>query len=425
MSRATGTMAAIALLGSSHAYADPGWRERPYGFVELDTIYDTTQGMGDVVGGGPIGRPGTYAGDHGQTTFSVRATRVGLEVTPPPVGAVRVVGTIEVDFLAEPGAGTSEQATWEDPTPRLRQAEIEVATPVVDVVAGQTWQLFGGQPLYLPATVAIQGIPGEVYARAPQLRVSKDIALGGHVTLQLALAAARSPQRASAIPDGQASVALGFPRARARHAGEGATTRVDPMTLSGSVIGRRFEVNNIAPVSTYEVGRDGYGIGGQALLPLRDADGGHAVTLIATIVSGNGISDLYQSLTNGVSNPMVPGYVANIDPDLAMWSVDSRSPSGYALHAIQCESETLSVQYFPSERMWFGVNGGHFHSGNAASFGPRPQVWNDEDFVDGSGFVALTSSFRLGAGVAWFQQGYVDQVLARDLRVQGSAFLVF
>jgi hypothetical protein len=415
---------AVASLSSS-AHADSGWRVLPFGSIELDTIYDSTQGMSDVVGAESIARPGTYAGDNAQTTFSARATRVGVELDPPVEGELRTRGVLEIDFLGAQPPTASEQATWVSPAPRLRQAYLAVDSRFVDVTIGETWQLFGGQPLFLPETVAIQGVPGEVYERTPQIRISRSVALGDSTSVSFELAAARPPQRASATPDGQAAISLVFPHVRARHAGEGAATRVDPLTLSVSAIGRRFAVDNISGQPTYEVVKDGYGIAGSALLPLRDGDGGHALTLVASIVSGAGISDLYQSLTNGVVNPTVPGYTANIDPDLAMWSVDSRSPSGYSLHTIQCESELLGLQYFPTPRIWFGANFGHFHSGNSASFGPRPQVWNDEDFVDGSAFVSITSAFRVGAGLAWFQQGYVDQTLARDRRFQASAFLLF
>jgi hypothetical protein len=426
MHRASRIGIAVALVcASATAHADPSWLLQPYGFLELDTIYDTTQGMGDVVGNDLIARPQTYAGNHGQLTFSSRATRLGLALTAPAYGSLHTVATLEADLLGSTPAGTSDIATWQDPSPRLRQANVAMTSPIVDVIVGQTWQLFGGQPLFMPATVAIQGVVGEVYARAPQLRVTREIPLGSHVTVEVALAAASPPQRAGAAPDGQAELSLVFPHVHVRHAGEGATSRVDPLTLSAAGILRRFAVDNIAPGPSYEVVRDGYGIGGFALLPVRDGDGSHAVTLIATIVSGAGISDLYQSLTNGVSNPVVPGYVANIDPDLAMWAADGRSPSGYSLHTIQCESELFSLQYFPSQRTWFGANFGHFHSGNAASFGPRPQVWNDEDFLDVNAFFSLTPQLRFAVGGAWFQQGYVDQTLARDLRAQASAFLVF
>ena len=51
---------------------------------------------------------------------------------------------------------------------RIRHAMFRVETPVVDVLVGQYWHLFGWQDGYHPNTTEIQGVPGTaLLARAP------------------------------------------------------------------------------------------------------------------------------------------------------------------------------------------------------------------------------------------------------------------
>ena len=76
---------------------------------------------------------------------------------------------------------------------------------MVDFLAGQYWTLYGWGPQYQPNTVEIQGVPGEIYSRTPQLRISKTLK-ADPVTLELAVAATRPVQRDSSTPDGQAGI---------------------------------------------------------------------------------------------------------------------------------------------------------------------------------------------------------------------------
>jgi hypothetical protein len=49
---------------------------------------------------------------------------------------------------------------------------LRLETPVVDVLAGQYWAVLGWATTYHPNSVQIQGLPGQVFSRAPQLRLS-------------------------------------------------------------------------------------------------------------------------------------------------------------------------------------------------------------------------------------------------------------
>ncbi len=175
-----------------------------YGFIEADNIYDTTRSLIDQEGNTQIARGDSQTGQNPRWTMGVRNTRIGFRLKAPEIeGAIRTTGTIEADFLgtelpvgvAQPYQGT-EAAFITNPTFRIRHGYLKVETPIVDILAGQYWQLFGWQPVYQPNTVAIQGVPGEIYGRTPQLRVSKTIKIAP-VTIEGAVAMTRPFQRDS------------------------------------------------------------------------------------------------------------------------------------------------------------------------------------------------------------------------------------
>src|SRR6202041_2473643 len=121
-----------------------------------------------------------YAGSNGQTQFSVRNSRFGFRVKPPGSESVHSSGVLEMGFLGSQSLGyatgqVSENAFFTSPLPRIRHAYFRVETPILDVLAGQYWHLFGWQNGYHPNTVEIQGLPGELYARTPQIRLSKTL----------------------------------------------------------------------------------------------------------------------------------------------------------------------------------------------------------------------------------------------------------
>ena len=145
-----------------------------YGFIESDAIYDSTQSLNDLAGNAPIARSGTFAENHGRMTFGVRNSRFGFKLTGPELGRIKTSGIAEMDFLgnqpqSSPAPGgtpaVSESSYFTSPTLRIRHFALKLETPIVDVLAGQYWQLFGWQSLFHPNSVEYQGVPGELYSR--------------------------------------------------------------------------------------------------------------------------------------------------------------------------------------------------------------------------------------------------------------------
>jgi hypothetical protein len=406
------------------------WDATLYGFAELDVINDSTQGFGELAGGSPIARPNTYAGDHGQTTYTTRNSRIGFKLAAPEANGVKASAQLEMDFLGNQPPGISEASLYQNPTFRVRHMNVKLESKYIDVLAGQYWQLFGWQSMFHPNTVAIQGVPGQVYSRAPQVRVGKLIK-GEGVDVEVQVAAVRPVERASQTPDGQAGVRVMLPSLKAWHTAGSTGSALDPASLGVSVLGRRFTPPNFSATPGKQESKNGYGISVDALIPVIPAtkenrDG--ALTLTGSFVYGAGIADQYSGFNGGVGNDALPNpsgamtppvYTAVLDGGLAQFKSDG------TLHPIQWTSFIVGGQYYINKMVWLAANYSHMSSGNAHLFGGPTKVFDESNWADGNLFVDLTPAVRLGAEFSWFNQTYVDKTDATDYRGQFSFFFIF
>src|SRR5262249_17256058 len=156
---------------------------------------------------------------------------------------------------------------WQNATFRFRHFNLKLETKPFDILIGQYWQLFGWQSLFHPNTVDIQGIPGQIYSRAPQVRVGKVIK-GGAVDVEVAVAAVRPVQRGSGTPDGQAGIKLMLPKMKAWHTSGSTGSGLDSAAIGASFVGRRFSATEFSANPTSMVNREGYGVSLDVLLPL-------------------------------------------------------------------------------------------------------------------------------------------------------------
>src|SRR5262249_40426759 len=98
------------------------WDLSLYGFIELDTIYDTTQSFNELAGNSLIARPDTYAGNTARTQFSVRNSRLGFNFSTPEFHRVLVAAKLEFDLLGNQPTGATEIQTFVNDTFRIRHA---------------------------------------------------------------------------------------------------------------------------------------------------------------------------------------------------------------------------------------------------------------------------------------------------------------
>jgi hypothetical protein len=423
-------------MAEKHLVTGSKWDMSLYGFIELDSAYDTTESFNDLAANGNIARPGTYTGEHDRTQFSARNTRFGVRVNAPEYDGMKSSAQLEGDFFGNQPTPLAESAFFNNPTFRIRHANLKLETPYIDVLFGQYWELFGWQSYFHPNTVELQGVPGQVYSRTPQIRFSKKVK-AGDFSVELAVAALRPPQRDSATPDGQGGIKLNFDGLKAYHTAGGAGSALDSASIGVSVVGRKFKVNefNGAPVNS--VSANGYGLSVDGLIPVIPAtkeNKGNAFTLTGSYVIGAGIADQYTGLSGGVAEPALPNptgktpaptYTPNVDNGLVMWKLDAAGNA--TLHPVQWTSYIVGAQYYlpPNGRVWLSGVYSHMSSDNSQAFGDKTKVFNKSDWGEGNIFVDVTPAIRLGAEYAYFRQTYVDGTNAPDTRLQLSAWLIF
>jgi hypothetical protein len=463
------------------------WTTTLYGFVEGDFIYDSTQSFNDLAGNAqvqrsqPAAQPAsqqTYAGNNGQTQFSVRNTRFGIRVKPPGNDTIRSSGLLEMDFLGSQtvgyGAGQVPESTFfSSPLLRIRDAMFRVETPVVDFLVGQYWDLFGWQGVYHPNTVEIQGLPGELYSRNPQIRISKTI--HAHpVTIEAALAAKRPPSRASQVPEAEAGVRVAFDDWTGMQTQGATSTSIMPASVALTADYRTFEVPAIDTlVPSRTVKTNSTSVAADAFLPVLPATKDkrdNALSLTGELVYGAGIADMYTGLTGGVMFPFIPNttpynptptWPQNIDNGLVDYDID---PGGFSLHPIQWTTYVVGVQYYLPAlegRVWLSANYSHTQSRDGSFLGSKYAATSDfaivgqgqapngtginapissngyyfqsntgqvragEDWWDVNLFYDPLASVRIGAEFAEFLDHYVDGYTATDYRGQLSGFFLF
>jgi hypothetical protein len=365
--------------------------------------------------------------------FSVRNSRLGFKLNAPTLGAIKASAVLEMDFLGNQPPNASEAAFFQNPSFRIRHFAFKVETPVVDALVGQYWQLFGWQSLFHPNTVDLQGVPGQVYSRAPQFRLSKTIKAGDSA-FDIALAAARPPQRNSAVPDGQAGLKFTYSGFKAVHTAAGTGTAADGLGIGVSGVARRFIVPELAAKPENRHGKSGYGISIDGLVPIIPATmehGENALTFTGSFVAGTGISDLYTGLTGGVTFPPIQNadgtttpYGADIDPGLVTYDAQGD------LHTINWQSYILGLQYYlpPNGKLWVSGNYSSMKSTNALRYTSATgdaTIYDRSFWWDVNLFYDLTSAVRFGAEYASFNQRYGDGKDAKNERWQFSGWFLF
>jgi hypothetical protein len=415
------------------------WSTTMYGFVEADQIWDSTQSFNDVAGNAQVKRPGTYVGDNGRMMFGVRNSRLGFRMRAPEFHKIRASAMLEMDFLGNQGPigytnafNISEGAYFTNPSFRVRHANLRLETPIVDVLIGQFWQLFGWQSLYHPNTVQIQGVPGQIYSRTPQIRVSKTVRTEP-ITFEAAVAIMRPPQRDSGAPEGQFGARLAYNKWTGMQTVGAAGSAISPLSVAVTADVRPFSLPEFAQTPTKSVDKTGWGIAADAFIPLipaRPQKRGNALSLNAEYAWGYGTADLYTGLSGGVSNATLPPdakgnpqtFTPNADPSLVVFAADGTA------HLIQWQSYLFGLQYyFPKldGRLWISGNYSHLDSNNTKFHGAAAAVRDSEDWFDINLFGDLTPAVRLGLEYAWYDDHYVDGKDAINHRVQLSAFYLF
>ena len=397
------------------------WFIAPYGYARLDAIEDSTQSFEDGIQPNLIARPGTYKGDHRRSIFTARDSRLGVFVGAPTYEGIKSSAQIELDFygLVPTDARRNDSIIF-GPV-RIRHAFLKLETKVVDVVAGQYYDLFGWGSYFYPATVAYLGVPGQIYHRAPQLRLEKKVH-AGDLEIMGAVAAVRAGERDSGVPDFQAGLKFAFGGwSGAAMPGFGRPT-VAPLSIGVSGIFRHFEVPAFqSDPGSKSVSTNGSGIAISALIPVipvkKIENRSNALTLTGEFSTGSGIADMYTGMDGGSRFPILPNpsmapypvpYAANVDPGLVTFDRNS------ALKTINWRAIVAGFQYYlpiDGGRVWVAGLYSRAWSDNIKTLTPFPSygaIFTKMEYFDANVGVDITPAVVLGLSFQTVKQTFGD-----------------
>jgi hypothetical protein len=412
----------------------------PYGLLILETSHDSTEsyqsGQGNtaiVRSIAPAGQLPPYGGTHGRLTMTARPTILGFRVKAPTWHDLTTSARVEFDFEsaaatnppgAAIGSGTltsSESSFLTGAAFRMRQCWAKLESPVVDLLVGQTQQLFGWGPIFYPNAANNLGVAGHLFGREFQVKLSHEFKTSA-INAEIAAGAFRPPQRDSEIPDGQAGIRLAINPWKGIVNGD----KVVPAQIAASGTMRTFRVqgyilpgNPMPPSQDHSYTADGYGGAVDVLLPLiPNADPespGNALTVIGEYVMGTGISDLYQNLNFGL-----PGFVLqgsnqtgsplNLDPGIVHFD-----PNGN-LRAVDVRSFMVNVQYVLPGIDNVSLSGifSYLDSKNVDSIsvalnpGTYSKTFIKQRYIEGDLHIFLTPAFRVSFGYDHVLQTFLD-----------------
>ena len=422
------------------------WRLTIFGFVEADFMFDTTRSYDDAIGSTLVARSDTYAGRASRTQFSMRNTRLGMMFESPRIGGIAPSAIFEGDFFGYQRVDpphASEAAFYQSPIFRVRHAYFKLASDVVDVVAGQTYDVFGWQNSYFPCTVQFLGLPNQLFSRNLQLRVSRSIQASRALSVDLAASAVRPVQRDSGVPDANAGIRFNIDSWKGIATPGNTGTRALPLSLGISGTFRTFRVNAFTPPPTQSSNHaTGWGVSADALIPIipaQDAsDRGNRLTLIGSFVIGTGIADLittgggatFPTLPNPAQANPPPLYHGNIDNGLV--SFDTQG----VMHTIDWQAFKVGLQYYlpPTGRIILSANYTQGHSKNMAKLFPKGgteiellgRVADTSQYADLNVFWDVTPAVRVGLSGQYTRVKYLlDEDKPHNVRVMSQALYAF
>lgn len=398
------------------------WFVQPYGYVRFDAIVDSTQSFDDGINPNLIARAGTYRGDHRRSIFTARDSRLGVFIGAPPFQGIKTSGQIELDFygLQVTDAKKHDQVVF-GPV-RLRHAYVKLETSVIDVVAGQYFDVFGWGSYFYPATVAYLGVPGQVYHRNPQLRIEKKLH-AGDLEVMAAVAAVRPGQRDSGgIPDAQGGLKLAYGGWSGIATSGFGLPAVAPISLGVSGLFRRFEVPEFRPEpGSEDKSINGYGVAAQALLPIIPSstieDKGNALTVTGEFSFGTGIAEMYTGMDGGSRFPLLPNpsmampaliYPQNIDPGLVTFDRD------FELKSVNWKGFVAGLQYYlPIGNGRISVSGiySRIWSDNIKKLTPPVSygaIFTKMEYIDASVSMEITPAVAFGLSFQTVKQTFGD-----------------
>jgi hypothetical protein len=424
-------------------FSSNDWRFSTSGFIETDVIQDSTESFRETIGNSPVARATTVAGDHGRSQLSIRNSRLAFNVDGPLIDDWKNRAYLELDFMGfDPatGNGNTENSFFSSPTTRVRHAFLEFHNDRWQILAGQTWGLFGWQPYYFLATTDISPVPATIYGRVAQVRGMRTFHLSEISDLQAAVALARPPQSDGGAPDLQAGVRWSC---SSRQSGFVSTSsapyKTQPMSVGLSGLVRQYRVPDSAQGVTTAAGS---ALALNTMVPILTSSDGKSLrgtmTLTGEFSTGRGDGDQFSQWTGGTAPQLATATTGFYKALPAKPTLDGGlgdyDDSG-AFQLIQLQTYNLQLQYhLPTERQqWVTLGVGVLQSHNVdslsqggfASTSSGNLIYDRERVLFLNYFQNVTPQLRIGAEYAYVDTHFADGENASNNRYQVSAFYLF
>ena len=151
------------------------------GFIKLDAMWDSNQGVGKNLNGVPA-RDNDGSNNHGRLKFTAQGSRFNFTIKGPQLWGAQVTGFLEMDFdAAENGlTGSSAAGTQgiafggasKSYTPRVRHAMFRFSWPTSELLLGQYFSMFSEYYVETAEDGPFQ-LTGTPTARLPQIRFTQ------------------------------------------------------------------------------------------------------------------------------------------------------------------------------------------------------------------------------------------------------------
>ena len=432
-------------------YDNSGWKVTVGGFIEMDTIHDSTRSFGEVAGNGAVARSReSVNGLNGREQFSVRDSRLGFQFEAPEVEGWKSKAFFEFDFLGfdpSPGsattsAGNTEASFFNSPTLRPRHLYFMTESSGLQVLVGQTWNLFGWQGNYFVPTQQVMGIVGEAYNRTSQVKVQKLFDVGDN-SVQTAISANRPVQKDGNLPDIEAGLRwVHNGRSGGYNGSQTGVEKVQPLSVALTGLWRQFKVPSVAIAPDgNQTSLSAWAMSVDALLPIiassDNKDVSNTLTLGGEYTFGKGYGDQFGGFTGGMSNPLSSSTAATtaeskVNLDAGIGGYDANN--NFALIKLRTWNAWLQYHLPAATRTWFSIGYSNLYSSNIGNFTTAANTnkfangnyaYNKNEMYFGNVGHDLTNQIRIAAEYAYTGTTYVDTTKAPNNRYQLNGYFVF
>lgn len=359
-----------------------------------------------------------------QWTFSARRSRLGLSLTGP------VTDRIRARIVAQTTSGVANNDGL-----RLGHLYVGFETPIVDVLVGRTYGLFGwGGKGFAPTTAAYRSVSGQIYELTPQVRVSH-ILRTAPVNVEVAAAAVAPPAGNSSV-EWQLGLRLAFKRWRGAAAQGVGPAEIAPVQIALSALGRRLQTgywDGTLP-SERQAPLFGHGLALDLLVPIVPSlrhGLRNALTLTFEASVGSGIADLYPGLDGGFS-PGIP-----IDGETSFHFASNpegtvgNDASGVSSTIDWCALVLGAHYHLPignGDRLWISAVHSRLASSNVRVLTPvlgLGGIWTHGSYTDATLFGRIVDSLHASVALQVTKQEFADRTEARNRRTQVALYYFF